>query len=101
MMGVMIHSLRQSHPLSILTLCHPLIAYSPSHPFLPLSLLQLGKTVVAGRNLKAGETLQEEDVVAKVAEPRGLPATRIDELVGGCLNRDVQADESILAEDVL
>lgn len=76
----------------------PLKAFQPSEE---PCFSKLGKTVVAGRNLKAGETLQEEDVVAKVAEPRGLPATRIDELVGGCLNRDVQADESILAEDVL
>lgn len=62
---------------------------------------QLGKTLVAAQPIKAGQKLQESDLVAKVAEPRGVSAHRLETLVGGYLNRDVEQDESIMEADVL
>ena len=39
--------------------------------------------------------------MAKVAEPKGVSAQRIDDLIGGYLNRDVEEDESIMEADIL
>ncbi|XP_071518673.1 N-acetylneuraminate-9-phosphate synthase [Panulirus ornatus] len=63
--------------------------------------MKLGKSLVAARRIQAGHMLEESDLVAKVADPRGIPAQRLDSLVGGYLNRDVEEDESIMEADVL
>ncbi|KAG7163077.1 Sialic acid synthase-like [Homarus americanus] len=65
------------------------------------AIRSLGKTLVAARPIRAGQMLEEDDLVAKVAEPRGIPAQRLGSLVGGYLNRDVEQDESIMEADVL
>ncbi|XP_045117111.1 sialic acid synthase-like [Portunus trituberculatus] len=76
----------------------PLKAFQPSED--PCHS-KLGKTLVAARPIKAGQKLQEDDLVAKVAEPRGIAAYRLESLVGGYLNRDVELDESVMEADVL
>ncbi|XP_066987639.1 sialic acid synthase [Macrobrachium rosenbergii] len=76
----------------------PLKAFQPSEES---CYSKLGKTIVAARPIKAGVMLTEEDLVAKVADPRGVSAQRLDDLVGGYLNRDVGEDESIMEADIL
>ncbi|XP_042232547.1 sialic acid synthase-like [Homarus americanus] len=76
----------------------PLKAFQPSEE---ACFMKLGKTLVAARPIRAGQMLEEDDLVAKVAEPRGIPAQRLGSLVGGYLNRDVEQDESIMEADVL
>ncbi|KAK3881714.1 hypothetical protein Pcinc_013869 [Petrolisthes cinctipes] len=62
---------------------------------------KLGKTVVAARAIEAGQVLEERDLLAKVADPRGVPAERLDSLLGSRLNRDVAVDQSVMEEDIL
>lgn len=57
--------------------------------------------MVAARAIEAGQVLEERDMVAKVADPRGVPAERLDSLLGSRLNRNVAEDESIMEEDIL
>ncbi|KAK7070604.1 hypothetical protein SK128_008965 [Halocaridina rubra] len=76
----------------------PLKAFQPSEE---ACYMKLGKSVVAARPIKAGQLLTEEDLVAKVADPKGVSAQRLDDLVGGYLNRDVDEDESIMEADIL
>ncbi|KAK8740939.1 hypothetical protein OTU49_002782, partial [Cherax quadricarinatus] len=76
----------------------PLKAFQPCEE---ACFAKLGKTLVAARKIQAGQMLEEGDLVAKVAEPRGIPAQRLDSLIGGYLNRDVEEDESIMEADVL
>lgn len=57
--------------------------------------------MVAARAIEAGQVLEERDLVAKVAEPRGVQSERIDSMLGSRLNRDVAEDESIMEEDIL
>lgn len=53
---------------------------------------KLGKSLVFRRDLLAGAVLGSEDVCAKVSEPFGVSADRIDEFVGLKLNADVKVD---------
>lgn len=60
---------------------------------------KLGKTVVAARFLHEGEILDEENIIAKVAEPKGLPAQDMDMMYGKRIRRSIAVDESIFYED--
>lgn len=80
--------------------CRTIISVLHAVPFVCV-LVQLSKTVVAARAIEAGQVLEERDLVAKVADPRGLAAERLDSLLGSRLNRDVGEDESIMEEDIL
>ncbi|CAL4070058.1 unnamed protein product [Meganyctiphanes norvegica] len=76
----------------------PLKAFQPSEE---PCYNKLGKTVVATRTLPAGTVIKPEDIVAKVAVPKGLTATLLDSLVGKSLKTEVLQDHSIMEDDVL
>lgn len=62
---------------------------------------KLGKTVVASGILKSGTVLSTDHIKIKVAEPKGWAAEEMGEILGRKLKRDIQADESIAADDLL
>ncbi|KDR20421.1 Sialic acid synthase [Zootermopsis nevadensis] len=62
---------------------------------------KLGKTLVAARDLSAGDHITADSVKVKVAEPKGCPAERYNDIIGKELVRDVQEDESIMSTDVI
>ena len=45
-------------------------------------LRQLGKSVVAGRDLKKGEKLSLDNILVKCAEPHGIRPYLLDQLLG-------------------
>jgi len=57
------------------------------------------KSVVAGVDLPAGTVLSEEHLLLK-KPGTGIPASRLPELIGGRLVRDLKADELIMTTDV-
>jgi N,N'-diacetyllegionaminate synthase len=57
------------------------------------------KSVVAGRDLAAGTILKQEHLMLK-KPGGGIPASRLSEIIGGRLVRDLKADELIAATDV-
>ena len=62
---------------------------------------KLGKTLVATRDMLTGEYLQEEDIKVKVAEPKGYPAEKFQEVIGKKLVRNIREDESITCSDFI
>ena len=56
------------------------------------------KSLVARRNLRAGQTLQREEVTAR-KPGTGIPAARITEFLGRTLRRDVPAETFLAPED--
>ena len=64
-------------------------------------MFQLGKSVVATRDLQAGNEITEEDVVAKVSEPPGLPAQMQTEVIGRTLLVDVARDRPLQHDHLL
>jgi N,N'-diacetyllegionaminate synthase len=56
------------------------------------------KSMVARRNLQAGQTLEREDVTAR-KPGTGIPAARIAEYLGRVLRRDVLVDTFLAPED--
>ncbi|KAJ9579582.1 hypothetical protein L9F63_004767 [Diploptera punctata] len=60
---------------------------------------KLGKTLVAARDMLAGKCLQEKDIKVKVAEPKGCPAEKYQQVIGRTLVRNVRQDESIMCSD--
>ena len=44
--------------------------------------MQLGKSVVAGRDLKKGDKLTLDNILIKCAEPHGIRPHLIDQLLG-------------------
>ena len=50
--------------------------------YLSLELVQLGKSVVAGRDLKKGEKLSLDNILVKCAEPHGIRPNLLDQLLG-------------------
>lgn len=58
------------------------------------------QAVVAARPLLSGTVLSEADVTFKRPGRGGVPASRVDELVGRRLSRDVESDEQIRLDDV-
>lgn len=59
---------------------------------------KLGKSLVYRNDLMAGSTLAADDICAKVSEPFGVSADRIEEFIGFTLNTDVTVDQN-LTED--
>jgi len=56
------------------------------------------KSVVAKNDLVAGTILEKKDLTTK-KPGTGIPADRLDELIGRKLARDVQKDEMFTEED--
>ncbi|CAJ1054215.1 Hypothetical predicted protein [Xyrichtys novacula] len=61
---------------------------------------KLGKSVVARVKIPKGETLTEKMLTVKVAEPIGIPAEEIYELLGKTVQQDIEQDDSVLPEMV-
>lgn len=57
------------------------------------------KSVVARMNLKAGTLLREEQLAAK-KPGGGIPASRLQEMIGRRLRRDVLADQQLREDDL-
>lgn len=57
---------------------------------------KLGKSLVYRNDLRAGSILTVDDVDAKVSEPFGISADRIDEFIGFTLNTDVAFDQNLM-----
>ncbi|XP_074593299.1 N-acetylneuraminic acid synthase [Brevipalpus obovatus] len=62
---------------------------------------KLGKSIVARRNLKSGCILVAEDLAIKVAEPHGIAAHKMDEVIGRIVRKDIHQDESINEQDLI
>ncbi|XP_034747694.1 N-acetylneuraminic acid synthase a [Etheostoma cragini] len=61
---------------------------------------KLGKSLVAKVKIPKGTVLTQDMLTVKVAEPMGVPAEDIFQLVGKTVTEDVEEDESILPEVV-
>lgn len=61
---------------------------------------QLGKSVVAKVALPKGTVLTLDVLAVKVAEPMGVAAEDIFQLVGKAVTQDVEEDESLVPEVV-
>ena len=62
-------------------------------------LHQLGKSVVAGRDLKKGEKLSLDNILVKCAEPHGIRPYLLDQLLGesiSCLYVCLRICEAVL-----
>lgn len=59
---------------------------------------QLGKSVVAKTKIPKGTVLTAGMLTVKVAEPMGVKAEDIFELVGNTMMENVEEDESIMPE---
>lgn len=59
-------------------------------------LIQLGKSVVAKIKLPRGTVLTLDMLTVKVAEPMGVNAEDIFQLVGKTVTEDVEEDESVM-----
>lgn len=59
---------------------------------------QLGKSVVAKTKIPKGTVLTADMLTVKVAEPMGVKAEDIFELVGNTMMENVEEDESIVPE---
>lgn len=56
---------------------------------------KLGKSVVAGRDLKKGEKLASDNVLVKCAEPHGIRPNFLDQLLGHEVSCDIPYDVTI------
>lgn len=65
-----------------------------------LLFLKLGKSVVAKVKIPKGTVLTEDMLTVKVAEPMGVVAEDIFQLVGKTVKDDVEEDDSIVPEVV-
>ncbi|XP_054168731.1 sialic acid synthase-like [Oppia nitens] len=61
---------------------------------------KLGKSVVAKQFLPKGSVLTLDLIDIKVAEPFGINAYKVFDIIGKILNKDVDCDESIQFEDL-
>ena len=79
-------------------LAHPVDKENLAEEALPLRKL-FTKSVVAGADLPSGTVLQEQHL--RLKKPgTGIPASRISQLIGSRLLRQVRADELILEKDL-
>nr|XP_023013223.1 sialic acid synthase [Leptinotarsa decemlineata] len=62
---------------------------------------KLGKSLVYAKPLKEGYKLGFNDLITKVAEPKGIDGSEIRKIVGKILAKDVLEDESVLKEHLL
>lgn len=60
---------------------------------------KLGKCLVASKNLKRGDIIQEGDLKTKVTNPKGVNAIFYDGLIGSVLKRDLSSDDVIFNDD--
>ena len=65
--------------------------------FLP----QLGKSVVAAKEIPAGAELTYDLLTVKVAEPKGYKPEDMSDLIGKRTKRALEYDESVREEDVV
>lgn len=65
-----------------------------------LFCFQLGKSVVAKENIPKGTVLTRNMLRVKAAEPIGIPAEDIFQLVGKSVTKNVEEDESIMPDVV-
>ncbi len=79
-------------------LTHPLDKEASAHELAELKRI-FGKSVVAARDLAAGTLLVREDLTLK-KPGTGIPAARLDEVIGRTLRHAVQRD-TLLSEDDL
>jgi len=63
-------------------------------------VFQLGKSVVAKVKIPRGTVLTLDMLTVKVAEPMGVTAEDIFQLVGKTVTEDMEEDESVLPEVV-
>lgn len=61
---------------------------------------KLGKSIVAKKLLTKGTALTLNSIDIKVAEPFGIEANKIFEIIGRKVNKDIQSDESIVWDDL-
>lgn len=66
----------------------------------PFFLIQLGKSVVAKVKIPRGTVLTLDMLAVKVAEPMGVKAEEIFQLIGKTVTEDVEEDESVTPEVV-
>jgi len=59
----------------------------------------LGKSLVAGNDIRKGEEIKESDVVVK-SPGKGLSPQKIDDLVGTIAHRNIQADDYFHEDDL-
>ena len=59
---------------------------------------KLGKSIVAAVEINKGETLTEDKLKIKVAEPKGIPARDLRSVLGKTINTHVDKDGSILED---
>lgn len=59
---------------------------------------KLGKTLVYTRDLPKGHKLCMSDLNIKVAEPKGIDGTDMDDVIGKILTTEVEKDESVLTQ---
>lgn len=62
---------------------------------------QLGKTLVATKDLAAGQSIVADDVVGKVAEPKGILVKDMGKIIGATLARPLDEDESITWDHIV
>lgn len=58
-------------------------------------LQKLGKSLVYTKSCEAGHLLRESDLCAKVAEPNGLSAVHLYDVIGKRLRQNVTADTPV------
>ncbi|XP_053961465.1 sialic acid synthase [Anastrepha ludens] len=63
--------------------------------------MKLGKSIVAVKYLKAGDTLKLRDLCIKVSEPMGISAEHFDSILGKVLATDVDGDSPIMFQHLL
>ncbi|XP_044259170.1 sialic acid synthase [Tribolium madens] len=73
----------------------PVKVFQPSeHP----CYNKLGKSLVASRALRNGDILQLENIKIKVAEPKGIDASLLKDVLGKRVKGDINEDGTILEE---
>ncbi|EEZ97826.1 Sialic acid synthase-like Protein [Tribolium castaneum] len=61
---------------------------------------KLGKSLVAATTLRKGDILQHENIKIKVAEPKGIDASLLKDVIGKHVKGVINEDESILQENL-
>lgn len=60
---------------------------------------KLGKSLVYAKTLPGGHAIAEGDLKIKVAEPKGIDGSKLFEIFGKILTREVEEDTSVFQED--
>ena len=59
---------------------------------------KLGKTIVARRNIPQNTVISADEIEIKVAEPRGIDPSQVEQYLGKITNCDIEQDKSITAQ---